>query len=112
MTVDEIMERVEEEDFNVTLTGGDPMWQAEKMLPLAQAIKAKGYTLWCYTGFVWEQIVKSPEQSALLEYIDVLVDGKFVASERDVSLRFKGSGNQRIIDVKKTMASGKIEIWG
>ena len=112
MSVDEIMERVEEEDFNVTLTGGDPMWQAEKMLPLAQAIKAKGYTLWCYTGFVWEQIVKSPEQSALLEYIDVLVDGKFVASERDVSLRFKGSGNQRIIDVKKTMASGKIEIWG
>lgn len=112
MSVDEIMARVEEEDFNVTLTGGDPLWQVEKILPLAQAIKAKGYTLWCYTGFVWEQIIESPELSAILEYADVIVDGRFVASERDVTLRFKGSANQRIIDVKKSLASGQIEIWG
>lgn len=52
--IEEIMERVTEEDINITITGGDPLWQVEKILPLAKAIKENGYTVWCYTGFTWE----------------------------------------------------------
>ncbi len=111
MSIEEIMARVVEEDFNVTLTGGDPLWQVDKILPLAVAIKEKGYNIWCYTGFVWEDIVKSEQMVAILPYIDVIVDGRFVESERDVSLRFRGSRNQRMIDVKKSLESGKVVAW-
>lgn len=109
MNVDEIMERVIEEDFNVTLTGGDPLWQVEKILPLAQAIKAKGYTLWCYTGFTWEEIIASPHLSQILPWVDVIVEGRFVEELRDISLRFRGSSNQRIIKVKETLEKNLIQ---
>lgn len=106
MTVDVIMARVVEEDFNVTLSGGDPLWQVGKILPLARAIKEKGYTLWLYTGFVWEEILASPELSKILQWVDVVVEGRFIESKRDISLRFRGSSNQRIINVPATLAAG------
>ncbi len=106
MTVDEIMARVVEEDFNVTLSGGDPLWQVGKILPLARAIKEKGYTLWLYTGFVWEEILASPELSKILQWVDVVVEGRFIESKRDISLRFRGSSNQRIVNVPATLAAG------
>lgn len=106
MTVDEIMARVVEEDFNVTLSGGDPLWQVDKILPLARAIKEKGYTLWLYTGFVWEEILASPELSKILQWVDVIVEGRFIESKRDISLRFRGSSNQRIINVSATLTAG------
>ena len=65
-------------------------------------------TVWCYTGFVWEAIVAKPEFMPLIENIDVLVDGPFILSRRDISLRFRGSGNQRVIDVKQSLATGKV----
>lgn len=105
MTIEDIMERVEEEGFNVTLTGGDPLWQTEKIIPLAQAIKARGYNLWCYTGFTWEEITASERLSAILPWVDVVVDGRFRKDLRDVSLRFRGSSNQRIILVKESLAA-------
>lgn len=105
MTIDEIMEQVEEEGFNVTLTGGDPLWQTEKIIPLAQAIKARGYNLWCYTGFTWEEITASERLSAILPWVDVIVEGRFRKDLRDVSLRFRGSSNQRIILVKESLAA-------
>lgn len=108
MTVDEIMERITEEDFNVTLTGGDPLWQVEKILPLAKAIKEHGYNLWCYTGFTWEEILASPRLSQILPWVDVIVEGRFVESLRDISLRFRGSSNQRIIRVAESLASSSI----
>lgn len=106
MTVDEIMARVVEEDFNVTLSGGDPLWQVDKILPLARAIKEKGYTLWLYTGFVWEEILASPELSKILQWVDVIVEGRFIELKRDISLRFRGSSNQRIINVSATLTAG------
>lgn len=99
MSVDEIMEVVREQDFNVTFSGGDPLFQVEALVPLARAIKAEGYTLWCYTGYLCETVKADARLSAILPYIDVLVDGPFVESLRDISLQFRGSSNQRIIEV-------------
>lgn len=110
MSIEDILERIIEEDFNVTLTGGDPLWQVGKILPLLKAIKEKGYNIWCYTGFTWEEITQSKQLSQVLDWVDVIVDGRFIEEKRDISLRFRGSSNQRVIDVKKTLESGNLHI--
>lgn len=103
MSVTSIMDVIRENEFNVTFSGGDPIYQAEALLPLARAIKEEGYNIWCYTGFTIEQlmdtdfIASNPAVVRLLDYIDVLVDGPFIESLRDLSLLFRGSSNQRII---------------
>lgn len=109
MSDDEIMEILRYDDFDVTFSGGDPMYRAAEVARLARLIKDElGKTIWCYTGFEFENIVSDPHFRCLLETIDVLVDGPFVLAERDLSLRFRGSGNQRIIDVKRSLASGTV----
>ncbi|MGM9836609.1 MAG: anaerobic ribonucleoside-triphosphate reductase activating protein [Muribaculaceae bacterium] len=109
MSDDEIMEILRYDDFDVTFSGGDPMYRAAEVARLARRIKDElGKTIWCYTGFEFENIVSDPHFRCLLETIDVLVDGPFVLAERDLSLRFRGSGNQRIIDVKRSLASGAV----
>lgn len=104
MSTDEIMQVIEADPYaNVTFTGGDPMYQAEGFVALAEAIKERtGKTIWCYTGFTLEQLQADPEPARrrLLELIDVLVDGPYVASLRDPDLRFRGSSNQRIIPLR------------
>lgn len=97
MTLSEIMEIVEEEDFDVTLTGGDPLYHPEEVAELARIIKDLGHTVWLYTGFTIEEIQASPQLSLPLPYIDTIVDGPFIAALRDPDLRFRGSSNQRII---------------
>lgn len=102
MNVDEIVARVEENGFNVTFSGGDPMYQAMEIIPLAKKLKSLGYNIWCYTGFCMEELSTpaAPEGAAeLLGYIDTLVDGPFIESLRDTNLRFRGSSNQRIIEL-------------
>ena len=109
MSDDEIMDVLRYDDFDVTFSGGDPMYRAAEVARLARRIKDElGKTIWCYTGFEFENIVSDPHFRCLLETIDVLVDGPFVLAERDLSLRFRGSGNQRIIDVKRSLASGTV----
>ena len=109
MSDDEIMEILRYDDFDVTFSGGDPMYRAADVARLARRIKAElGKTIWCYTGFEFENIVSDPHFRCLLEAVDVLVDGPFVLAERDISLRFRGSGNQRIIDVKRSLATGTV----
>ena len=108
MSDDEVMAILREDDFDVTFSGGDPMYRAAEVARLARRIKAElGKTIWCYTGFVFEDIVMKADFRCLLETIDVLVDGPFVFAGRDISLRFRGSGNQRIIDVKQSLLTGK-----
>lgn len=97
MTLDEIMQVIEEEDFDVTLTGGDPMYNAENMAILAKAIKVSGHSVWLYTGFTIEQILESDELSKPLPYLEAIVEGPFIQSLRDIDLHFRGSSNQRII---------------
>lgn len=113
MTVDELMEIVRYNGFHVTLTGGDPIYQAEALVPLAEAIAKEGLGLWCYTGFTYEELLETadPAVEKLLNLVDVLVDGPFIAAERDTSLRFRGSTNQRLIDIKKTRANKSISLF-
>ncbi len=97
MTLEEIMEVVEEEDFDVTLSGGDPLYQPEKTALLAKSISEAGHSVWLYTGFKFEEIMASERLSLPLPYIDAIVDGPYIAALRDPDLPFRGSSNQRII---------------
>lgn len=97
MTVDEIMEVVNEEEFDVTLSGGDPLYHPEFVRELSRRIVESGYKVWLYTGYTYEEIKERPELMAALEYVDTIVDGPYVAALRDPDLRFRGSSNQRIL---------------
>lgn len=97
MTLAEIMEIVEEEDFDVTLTGGDPLYTPEATAELARAIVETGHSVWLYTGFTYEEILASSRLSLPLQYLEAIVDGPFVETLRDPDLLFRGSSNQRII---------------
>lgn len=110
MDQDEILAQVIENDFNVTFTGGDPIYQADALIPLARNIRQAGKTIWCYTGFLYEQIRLNDTVRELLQYIDVLVDGPFIESLRDTQLLFRGSSNQRLIDVARS-ADGTVTEW-
>ena len=109
-STDEIMKEIMSDPFaNVTFTGGDPMFQPEGFKELAQEIhKVSNKTIWCYTGYKFENLQKNPQQLALLQQIDVLVDGPFIEALRDKDLFFRGSSNQRIINVRKSLESGKV----
>lgn len=110
MSIEEIMATVIENDFNVTFSGGDPLVQSEALTALAKEIKAIGKTIWCYTGYRYEDIITNKKLTELLPHIDVLVDGRFVNDLRDTSLLFRGSSNQRIIDVAKS-SEGNPVLW-
>ena len=105
MTTEEIMKIIEADPYaDVTFSGGDPMYQAEGFAELARAIRQRtDKTIWCYTGFTYEALLKMPKQRELLELIDVLVDGPFVESLRDPDLLFRGSSNQRIISLPQPL---------
>lgn len=96
----------------LSLLGGEPL--APKNINVVQGLLEKvrvtlpTKTVWCYTGYVWDEVKGHP----IMKYIDVLVDGRFIEAEKDISLRFRGSRNQRIIDVQKSLASGAVILWG
>ena len=96
-------------DTGITLTGGEPLLQLDAANELAQAAKIFGLSVWLYTGYTFEEL--PPEAATLLENVDVIIDGAFIESQRDLDLQFRGSRNQRIIDVKKTCAQNKIVLW-
>lgn len=110
MTTDEIMRIIEADPYaNVTFTGGDPMYQPEGFAELARAIRQRTRkTIWCYTGFTFEVLVPNPRHRQLLALVDVLVDGPFIKSLRDEDLLFRGSRNQRLIDVPQSLAQGRV----
>ncbi len=109
MSTDEIMQIILADDFaDVTFSGGDPMFQAEGFTELAKEIRRKSNkTIWCFTGFTFEALMKNPKQRALLQELDVLVDGPFIKSLHDEDIPFRGSTNQRLIDVPASLAAGK-----
>ena len=108
----EIMAVIQSDPFaNVTFSGGDPMFQPEAFTVLAREIKLKTKKdIWCYTGFTFENLLTDARRRPLLEEIDVLVDGPFVRSLRDPSLPFRGSSNQRLIDVPASL-HGPLTLW-
>lgn len=109
LTISEIVAEVEREGFNVTLSGGDPLFQIDGVVALCRELKERGYNVWCFTGYTYEAVCASPRLARVLDFIDVLVDGPFVESERDLSLRFRGSRNQRLVDVKRSHPGNIIE---
>lgn len=97
--VETLLELIKADEFsNVTFSGGDPFYQVEAFTELARRIKEEtGKTIWCYTGFTYEEILADSRLSMMLPYLDVLVDGPFIQKLRDTELLFRGSSNQRII---------------
>ena len=92
----------------VTFSGGEPFAQAEGFGKLASLLKESGYEVASYTGFTFEQLLSgTPAQRALLEKLDVLIDGPFIQAEKSLELSFRGSKNQRIIDVQKSLTQGR-----
>ena len=103
VTIEELLDIIKADEFaNVTFSGGDPFYQVEAFTELARRIKTEtNKTIWCYTGFTYEEIQADPRLSQILPYLDVLVDGPYVEALRDTNLRFRGSSNQRIIELDK-----------
>ena len=115
--IDMVKDALDELEYHtgLTLSGGDPMFQPEACLEIAKYARSKGLNIWVYTGFTFEELLKMSKQKPVylefLENIDVLVDGRFILEERDLSMLFRGSRNQRLIDVQKTLESGNIVLF-
>lgn len=111
-TVDKLLTLLDRDYVDgITLTGGDPLMLGNRyeVTKLCKLLKEKfpNKTIWLYTGYEFEEI----EALEVLQYIDVLVDGPFKLDLRDISLAFKGSSNQRVIDVQKTLKNGNIVLY-
>lgn len=111
----QIAEYIRETPFisGVTLSGGDPMYSAKDILPFLEELKrlSPSSTVWVYSGFTYEEIIAEPAMLALLIMCDVLVDGLFVLEQRDTTLCYRGSRNQRIIDIQASQKAGKIVLY-
>ena len=94
----------------VTFSGGEPMAQAAACGELAQAVHQLGMNVWCYTGYTWEALMEAqdPDQRMFLEQIDVLIDGPFLLAQKSLNLRFRGSANQRLIDVQASLKAQRV----
>ena len=110
METSEILKIILADPFaDITFSGGDPMAQSQGFTELAIAIKQNSTkNIWCFTGFLFENLLNNPVQKELLEHIDVLVDGPFVEALKDEQLRFRGSSNQRVIDVSASLAADSV----
>ena len=96
----------------VTFSGGEPSLQPAPLAELAKAIHQRGLDVWSYSGYTLEELQERAEKDkatrALLKELDVLVDGSYEEDQRDLTLHFRGSRNQRVIDMKKTSATGRV----
>lgn len=114
VTVDEMIGKIKSNPLlkGVTLTGGDPFMQAAPLADLARQVRDMGKDVITYTGYTWEQLAvmsgKDKAVKSLLEYTDILVDGPFILEQKDLRLVFRGSANQRVINVKASLQSDKI----
>lgn len=109
-TVQEIVSKALSSPYNVTFSGGEPLYQLTELNACMSLIKPhRG--IWVYTGYTWEQIMENEALKSVLPNIDVLVDGRFEIDKRNTDLRFRGSENQRIIDVQKSLKENKLVLW-
>lgn len=97
----------------ITLSGGDPFFQPVQALEIVKFAKSIGLNVWAYTGFTYDALLNGDkDRFELLKNIDVLVDGKFMLDKKSLNCKFRGSTNQRIIDVKSSLESGDVVLYG
>ena len=109
-TVEQIAFTALESPFNVTFSGGDPFLQASELLAVCKLLKPYK-NIWVYTGYTYEELMIDPIKRSVLDYIDVLVDGKYIAELNDGKQWFKGSSNQRIIDCRMSSMLRKVVLY-
>lgn len=97
----------------ITLTGGEPFLQQDACVELADMAHSRGLNVWCYTGYNFEalRLATNYRGKRLIEYVDILVDGRFELSKKSLNLLFRGSTNQRIIDVKKSLSGKEVVLY-
>lgn len=95
----------------VTFSGGEPMLQAKSCAEIASALKRQNINIWCYTGYVFEELLTKPECLAFLQYIDVLVDGRFIPGLKSYNLAFRGSANQRLVAVAESLYKNQVVLF-
>ena len=110
LDIEEVKKDIDSLDIEdgITLTGGDPLYQVEAVNEIAKYAKKKGLNVWCYTGFTFEEIYNIDKYRKFLSNVDVLVDGEFILEQRSLSSIFRGSKNQRIINVKESLKKNKV----
>lgn len=113
VTINELFDECVEDPLitGVTFSGGEPFSQPEPLYYLGKMFKEHGYNLWSYSGWTFEELIEKSRSESfvgkLLSILDVLVDGRFVLEKRTLSLPFRGSENQRLIDVKSSLEQGR-----
>ena len=97
----------------ITLSGGDPLFSANELIPFIDRYKKANptHTIWIYSGFTFEQIKNNDEMFSLIKKCDILVDGKFILALKDLALKFRGSSNQRIIDIQKSLENKNVILY-
>lgn len=110
MTTDEVISRMLSNPLTdgLTLSGGEPFEQAEDCMVIARAAHDHGLNVWCYTGYTYEHLLRhgTPVQIALLAEVDVLIDGRYEERKRSLALEWRGSSNQRVIDMNRRANDG------
>lgn len=113
--IDELVAQIKENPFvkNITFSGGDPLHQVEAVLTIVKKLGTE-YHILIYTGYLYEHLLEKAkvdkQLEKLLQLTDILIDGRFILATRDLTLKFRGSDNQRIIDVKKSLARNEVVI--
>ena len=118
VTIDRLLKEIDKNKLlkGVTFSGGEPTCQAEGFAALGEEVKKRGLTITLFSGYTYEQLMERSKSeqalSRLLELTDLLIDGPFVKEKKDLTLAFRGSSNQRLIDMNKTRSAGRIVLWG
>ena len=109
VTLGAVLEEIEANPLirRVTFSGGDPFVRCRPLIALARELRTRKYDLLAYTGYLFENLLQKEESRELLSLLDMLVDGPYIAAQRTLTLKFRGSANQRIIDVPASLAEGR-----
>lgn len=110
VSISEIIDQMKSNPLldGITFSGGEPFEQIEAVKQLAHEAHRLRLDVWCYTGWTWEEIMQDPQKRGLLAYIDVLVDGRFDLEQRSLELKWRGSKNQRVIDVAESLFNNRV----
>ncbi len=116
-SIQRLMEEIDKDPLlaGVTFSGGEPFCQPEPFAAMAKEVKSRNLSLTVFTGYTYEKLLEmgkeNPYIEQLMELTDLLIDGPFVKEKRDLTLQFRGSANQRIIDMNETRKAGKLILW-